>query len=48
MFGLDVFAIKLNFIARGVALRLDSLIQSLFLEFLGMVEILSANNHQLS
>ena len=46
--GLDVFAIQPNFLARGVASRFDSLIVSLFLKFLGMVEIFSANNHQLS
>ena len=47
MFGLDVFAIQPNFFARGVALMFDSLIVSLFLKFLSMVEIFLANNYQL-
>ena len=46
-FGLDIFAIQPNFLARGVALRLDSLIMSLFLKFLGMIEVFPAKNHQL-
>ena len=47
-FGLDIFAVQPNFLARGVAPRLDSLIVSSLLKFLGMVEVFSANNHQFS
>ena len=47
-FGLDIFAVQPNFLAGDVAPRFDSLIVSSFLEFLGMVEIFSANNYQLS
>ena len=46
--GLDVFAIQSNFLAGGVASRFDSFIMGSFLKFLGMMEIFSANNHQLS
>ena len=45
---LDILAVQPNFLARGVALRFDSLIISLFLKFLGMIEIFLANNHQFS
>ena len=47
-FGLDIFAVQPNFFARGVAPRLGSLIVSLFLKFLGMMEVFPANNHQFS
>ena len=47
-FGHDIFAVQPNFLAGGVAPRFDSFIVSLFLQFLGMVEIFSANKHQLS
>ena len=47
-FGLDIFTVQPNFLAGSVALRFDSLIVSSFLKLLGMVEIFSANNHQLS
>ena len=47
-FGLDIFVIQPNFLARGIAQRLESLIVSWFLKFLGIVEVFSANNHQLS
>ena len=47
MLSFDVFAIQPNFLVGGVASRFDFLIVSLFLKFLGMVEIFSANNHQL-
>ena len=45
--GLNIFAIQPNFLARGIASGFDSFIVSPFLKFLGMVEIFSANNHQL-
>ena len=48
MLDLDILAVQPNFLARGVASRFDFLIVSLFLKFLGIVEIFSANNHQLS
>ena len=48
MLGLDILAVQPNFLAEGVTLRFDSLIVRLFLNFLGMVEIFSANNHQIS
>ena len=47
-FGLNIFAVQPDFFAGGVAPRFDSLIVSLFLKFLGMVEVFSANNHQFS
>ena len=47
-FGLDIFAVQPNFLTESIASRLDSLIVSSFLKFLGMVEIFLANNHQLS
>ena len=47
-FGLDIFAVQPNFLAGGVAPRFNSLIVSSFLEFLGMVEVFSVNNHQFS
>ena len=47
-FGLDIFAIQSNFLARGVAPRFDSLIMSSFLKFLGIVEVFPANNYQFS
>ena len=48
LFGLDVFAIQPNFITGGIAPRLDAFIIGSLLEFLGIVEILTSNNHQLS
>ena len=48
MFGFDIFGIQPNFIAGGIASRLDAFIVSLFLKFLGMVEVFAANDHQLS
>ena len=47
-FGFDIVAVQPNFLAGGVALRFDSFIVSPFLQFLGIVEIFSAYNHQLS
>ena len=47
-FGLDVFAVQPNFLARGIALRLDSIIVSFFLKFLGVVEVFPTNNDQFS
>ena len=46
--GLEELAIQPNFIAEGVALRLDSLIVGSFLELLDMVEIFATYNHQFS
>ena len=48
VFGLNIFAVQPNFLAGGVAPRLNSLVMSLFLKFWGMVEIFLANNYQLS
>ena len=48
VFGLDIFAVQPNFLTGGVAPRFDSFIVSSFLQFLGMVKIFLANNHQLS
>ena len=48
LFGLDVFAIQLNIFARSIAPRLDALIVGPLLKFFGMVEVLMANDHQLS
>ena len=46
-FGLDIFAVQPNFLAKSVAKWFDFFIVSLFLKFLDMVEIFSANSHQL-
>ena len=46
--GLHIFVVQPNFLAGGIALGFDSFIVSPLLKFLGMVEIFSANNHQLS
>ena len=48
LFGLDVFAVQSNFITGGIASRLDAFIVGPFLKFLSVVEVFSANNHQLS
>ena len=48
LFGLDIFTIQPNFITEKIAPRLDAFIMGPFLEFLGMVEVFSANNYQLS
>ena len=48
MLALDVFDVQPNFFAGSIALKFDSLIMSSLLKFLGIVEIFSANNHQLS
>ena len=40
----DVFAVQSNFITRGIALKFDAFIVSLFLKFLDTVEVFSANN----
>ena len=48
LFNLNVFAIQPNIITGGIASRLDAFIVGPFLKFLGMVEVLSTNNHQFS
>ena len=48
VFGLDVLGIQPNFIAGGIAFRLNAFIISTFLKLLTAIEVLSANNHQLS
>ena len=45
---LDVFTIQPNFLVEDITPRLDPIILSLFLKFLGMVEVFLANNYQLS
>ena len=45
LFGFDVFAIQPNFIAGSKTLRLDAFIVNLLLEFWGIVEVLTVNNH---
>ena len=47
-FDLDVFAIQSNFITGSIAPGLGAFIVGSLLEFLGMVEVLAADNHQLS
>ena len=47
-FGLDIFGIQPNFIAGSIASRLDAFIMSLFLKFLGIVEVFVVNDHQFS
>ena len=47
-FNLDIFSIQPNFIARGIACRLDAFIIGLFLKILSIVEIFSINNYQFS
>ena len=46
LLGFKVFAIQLDLIAQGIALRFDLLIEGFFLKFLGIVEILLANNYE--
>ena len=48
MLCLDVFAVQPNFFARSVAPRLNSFIMSLFLKFLGIMEVLIIHNLQVS
>ena len=48
LFSLDIFAIQPNFITRSIAFRLNAFIVGPFLKFLGMVEVFSTNDHQLS
>ncbi len=43
----DLFAIQPNFVVQNIASRLCMFIVILLLEFLCMLEILSANSHQL-
>ena len=45
VFDLVIFAVQPNFLVGSVIPRFDSFIVSLLLEFLGMVEIFSTNNH---
>ena len=47
-FGLDIFAVQPNFITGDIAPRFDAFIVGPFLKFLGMMEVFSTNNHQLS
>ena len=47
MLGFDVFAIQLNFITKGIAVRFDTSIMSSFLKFLGMIEVFLVNNYQI-
>ncbi len=47
-FGFDVFAIQPNFVARGIASRLRMLVMISLLKLLCMLEVLSADSHQLS
>ena len=42
----EVLATQPNLVAWGIVLRLDSLIVGLLLKFLGVVEILLANGHE--
>ena len=42
----EVFATQPNLVTQGIALRLDSLIVGLLLKFLGVVEILLTNGHE--
>ena len=44
--GSKVLATQPDFVAQGIASRLDSLIVGLLLKFLGVVEILLANGHE--
>ena len=48
LFGLDIFAIQPNFVARSVALELYSLVVGLFLKLLSMVEVVPTHSHQFS
>ena len=47
MLGLDVFAVQPYFVIRGIAFRLNTFIVGLLLEFLSVLEVFLANNHQL-
>ena len=44
----EMFATQPDLIAWDIASRLEPLIVSLFLKFLGIVEILLVNNHEVS
>ena len=46
--GFDVFAVQPNFLARGIAPRLDSPVMNSFLKLLSMVKVLAKNNYQVS
>ncbi len=46
--GFDVFAIQPNFVTRRIASRLCMLVMISLLKFLCMLEVLSADSHQLS
>ena len=48
LFDLDIFAIQPNFITKGIALRLDAFLVGPFLKILCIIEVFSANDHQLS
>lgn len=41
----EVFAIQLDFDIQNIAMRLNHFIIGLFLKFIGIVEVLLANNH---
>ena len=42
-----MFATQLDLVAQGIALGLDLFIVGLFLKFLGMIELLLANGHEI-
>ncbi len=44
----DVLAIQLDFLARSIAVALNSLVMGSFLQLLCVEEVLAANFHQLS
>ncbi len=46
--GFDLFAIQLNFVARGIASRLCMLVVISLLKLLCMLKVLSIDSHQLS
>ena len=43
-----MLATQLDLVAQGIVLRLDSFIMGLLLKFLGVMEILLANSHEIS
>ena len=45
-FGFNVFAIQSNLVIRNIASNLCTFIISLFLKFLGMMEVFTVNQHK--
>ena len=46
-FGFDIFTFQPNFLAKSITSRLGSFIMGLFLQFLGILQVLSACSHKI-